>query len=407
MRVAFIVLILFLGPSCSEVPPSAETTNSSVEQPRNDRQAIPSLAPDGYTSAAVLAGETLYLSGQSDADSVTGDRPGETDARTRQAMDNVGAVLAAAGMDHSHLVSCRLQLADMDDYQAVNSAYASYFSEAQYPARTTVEVVALADEASINITCIGYRDVAGTKVVRPPADEIPPAMGPYSPAVMAGNTLYLSGQGGRDPLTDEISDRASDQTDRTLETIRTTLRAAGLGLENVVSAYSFHSHPSDAQAIESRLSAAFPSGMAPIRARVPVGRLPGDIAVEITFVAAQGRYSITRLHPVGQAPDAGSSPAVLARETLYLEALAMPESGASLVEQFRAIMTRHESSLSLADMDLSNVVYADLFLSDLAEESSLDALLREYFPATPPAATVIGVGTEAGAKIMVGLIAAR
>jgi enamine deaminase RidA (YjgF/YER057c/UK114 family) len=113
------------------------------------------------------------------------------------------------------------------------------------------------------------------------------------------------------------------------------------------------------------------------------------------------------LHPVGQSPNTGSSPAVLAGETLYLETLAMPESGASLVEQFHAIMTRHESNLSLADMDLSNVVYADLFLSDLADESSLDALLREYFPATPPAATVIGVGPEAGAKIMVGLIAAR
>ena len=58
-----------------------------------------------------------------------------------------------------------------------------------------------------------------TEIVRPAEGSAPAAMGPYSPAVKAGTTLYLSGQGGRDPATNELSPTAEGQTVRTLQTI--------------------------------------------------------------------------------------------------------------------------------------------------------------------------------------------
>lgn len=400
-------MLIFLGSlACSESSPGPAPTESAVPQAGLDR-AVPALAGRSLFSGAVSANETLYLSGQSDVDPATGSRSSDPAESTRQAMDNVGAILASAELDYSHLVSCRLQLADMDDYQAVNASYASYFTDRRYPARTTVQVQRLADGGKIEVTCIAYRDSAATEVVRPPADEIPPAMGPYSPAVMAGNMLYLSGQGGRDPLTDQISHLASEQTDRTIATIETTLRAANLGLDSVVAANSYYPRGQDTAAIQAQMARAFVAGAAPARAHVPVGRLPGDIAVEITVTAARGRYSATRLYPVGESSDAASSPAVLVEDTLYLETLAAADATASLEDQLESIFALHERYLALADMDLSNVVYGDIYLRDIADQSAVTTELEKYFPGTPPAGTIIGVGADANARVMIGFIAAQ
>ena len=86
--------------------------------------------------------------------------------------------------------------------------------------------------------------------------------------------------------------------------------------------------------------------------------MPGDIAV----IAVKDRYAVTRLHPAGEKPRAGQSPAVLAGNTLYMTALAIPEAGASLAEQFEAILARQKVILGLAETDLSHVVYADVYL---------------------------------------------
>ena len=232
MKAYTLALILALGAACSQEPSEPEERASA--QPGN-----------GQFADAVVAGQTVYLSGQT-ADSVEGEAGVSViEAGTRGALDKLGAVLQERGLDFSHLANCRLQLADMDDYQTVNGIYAGYFSAERYPARTTVQVAALADDSRITVTCIAYQDAAATAIVRPSPEVIPPAMGPYSPAVMAGNTLYVSGQGGRDPLTGETSPEASAQTDRTLKTIEVTIASQELGLENVVTAAFYYPNLDD------------------------------------------------------------------------------------------------------------------------------------------------------------------
>lgn len=322
-------------------------------------------------------------------------------------MDKLGAVLDEQGLEFSNLVNCRLQLADMDDYQTVNGIYASYFESERYPARTTVQVAALPDDGRITVTCIAYQDAASMSIVRPSPEVIPPAMGPYSPAVMAGDMLYVSGQGGRDPLTGETSPEAGAQTDRTLQTIQATIAAQQLGLDSIVTAAFYYPDLEDTAQIEARLSAAMPAGSGAARSAVPVGRLPGDIAVEIAVIAAKDKYTVTRLYPAGEEASAGLSPAVLAGNTLYVTALAMPEAGVGLEEQFQAILTRQKLVLGLAEMDLSNVVYADVYLTDVADTEAVRGLIGEAFGAKAPAGTIVGMNSENGAKVMVGLVAAK
>ena len=96
-------------------------------------------------------------------------------------MDGIGAVLKAASLGYEHLVKCQVYLADMDDYAAMNEAYGSYFT-GRVPARTTVQAAGLPSGAGVEIGCIGYADLAGISVVRPPAGALPAPLGPYSPA---------------------------------------------------------------------------------------------------------------------------------------------------------------------------------------------------------------------------------
>ncbi len=394
MRAYALTLILSLCAACSQAPTAPEEAASA--QPGN-----------GQFADAVAAGQTVYLSGQT-ADSAESEAGvSGIEANTRGAMDKLGGVLRERGLDFSNLVNCRLQLADMDDYQTINGIYAGYFSAERYPARTTVQVAALPDNSRIVVTCIAYQDVAETAIVRPSPEVIPPAMGPYSPAVLAGDMLYVSGQGGRDPLTGETSPEAGAQTDRTLQTIEATIGAQELGLDSVVTAAFYYPNLDDTAQIEARLAAAMPAGSGPARAAVPVGRLPGDIAVEIAVIAAKDRYAVTRLFPAGEEPGAGLSPAVLAGNTLYVTALSMPEAGSSLAEQFDAILMRQKLVLGLAEMDLSNVVYADIYLADVADTEAVRGLIGAAFGAKAPTGTIVGMKSATGAKVMLGLTAAK
>lgn len=127
-----------------------EVDHSTVKS-RNAPAAI------GPYSQGIRAGNTLYCSGQIGLDPKTGGLIEEgVEAETEQALNNLGAVLKAAGMDFSHVVRCTVYLADIDDYAQVNEIYARYFNESR-PARAAVEVSALPREASVEISCIAVR----------------------------------------------------------------------------------------------------------------------------------------------------------------------------------------------------------------------------------------------------------
>ena len=77
------------------------------------------------------------------------------------------------------------------------------------------------------------------------------------------------------------------------------------------------------------------------------------------------------------------------------------------IDQLQSIVALHKRNLALADMDLSNVVYADIYLRDVADQGALTTELEKYFVGASPAATIIGVGADAEARVMIGLIAAQ
>jgi len=110
--------------------------------------------PVGPFSQAIEVGGFLFLSGQVGQDPATGKLvPGGVAAESEQAFSNAAAVLRAASLGFDNVVSVRVFLTRMEDYLAMNSAYARHFSE-PFPARTAVAVAALPLGASVEIDMI-------------------------------------------------------------------------------------------------------------------------------------------------------------------------------------------------------------------------------------------------------------
>lgn len=99
-----------------------------------------SLAP---YSAAALAGDLVFLSGQVGIDPATGDRaPDDVVAQTHQVMTNVGALLGDLGLGYEDIVKTTIFLADIADFGEVNEVYEGYLKE-PFPARSAIQAGAL------------------------------------------------------------------------------------------------------------------------------------------------------------------------------------------------------------------------------------------------------------------------
>lgn len=112
-------------------------------------------APVGPYSQAVIANGMLYVSGQIAIEPGTGAIIlGDIEKETRQVMENLKAVLAAAAIGFEEVVKCTIFMTNMDDYATINHVYAGYFDEKTAPAREAVQVAALPKGVNVEISCI-------------------------------------------------------------------------------------------------------------------------------------------------------------------------------------------------------------------------------------------------------------
>lgn len=112
-------------------------------------------APIGPYNQAVLHGKMLYTSGQIAINPATGELEiEEIKAETKLVMENMKAVLAAAGMTFENVIKSSIFVSDMHNFSKINEVYATYFDEATAPARETVEVANLPKFVNVEISMI-------------------------------------------------------------------------------------------------------------------------------------------------------------------------------------------------------------------------------------------------------------
>jgi 2-iminobutanoate/2-iminopropanoate deaminase len=126
-----------------------------------DHQAIAAEAAPaaiGPYSQAIRVGDVVYLAGQIGLDPTSGNLvEGGIEAQTKQALDNLGAVLKEAGMDYDNVVRATVFLSDLSNFQTMNDVYREYFKSDHPPARSTVQVVAIPRGALVEIDFIAVK----------------------------------------------------------------------------------------------------------------------------------------------------------------------------------------------------------------------------------------------------------
>ncbi len=114
--------------------------------------------PRGPYNQAVRVGDTIYVAGQIPIDPATNEVvAGGIEAQTRRVLDNIRAILEAAGLSMDRVVKTTIFLADVDEFAQVNAVYGEYFTGVT-PARSTVQVAALPGAgARLQIDAIAVR----------------------------------------------------------------------------------------------------------------------------------------------------------------------------------------------------------------------------------------------------------
>ncbi len=110
----------------------------------------------GPYSQAIEVNGTLYISGQIPVNPADGTVPETIEAQSRQALENVGAILAAAGLSYSDVVKTTVLLDDIADFSAMNAVYAEFFT-GDKPARACFQVAALPMGVKVEIEAVAVR----------------------------------------------------------------------------------------------------------------------------------------------------------------------------------------------------------------------------------------------------------
>jgi len=114
-------------------------------------------APIGPYNQAVQFGNMLFVSGQIALDAATGELvQGDIQTETQKVMENLQAILTAAGMDFTNVLKSTIFLMDMGQFAQVNEVYGRYFAE-NAPARETVQVAGLPKGVNVEISVIAAR----------------------------------------------------------------------------------------------------------------------------------------------------------------------------------------------------------------------------------------------------------
>ena len=115
-------------------------------------------APIGPYNQAVLIGNSLYTSGQIALHPLTMELVLDNiETETKQVMENMKAVLAAADMTFDHVVKTTIFIMNMEDFARINTVYAHYFNETSAPARETVQVAGLPKGVNVEISMIAVK----------------------------------------------------------------------------------------------------------------------------------------------------------------------------------------------------------------------------------------------------------
>ncbi len=147
---ALCSLVFFAGVAVAAEKKAAASSPNIVVTPPKAPKAV------GPYSQGIISGGFVFTSGQLPLDPATNTMPADVKAQAKQSMDNVKAVLEAAGSGMDKVVKVTIFVKDLNDFNTVNEVYATYF-KGNYPARSCVQVARIPRDALVEIEAIAKR----------------------------------------------------------------------------------------------------------------------------------------------------------------------------------------------------------------------------------------------------------
>jgi len=349
-------------------------------------------AETAYSPGLMVANGTLYLSGQ------TGSTSKDFAGQMSQAMGNVQAVLHSAGVDFGNVVWMNIYLTDPHDLAAMDEVYWKMIGSSP-PARTVLTVAALPDGVKVEINCIAVADAGQRKAIWPAGWTHGPRVDP--PAILAGEILYLSAQGGEDPLTGKLKSDFSAETRQALDNVSTILNAAQMTMKNVLWVNPYMSVSGQYDVMGKVYKTYFEFGNTPGRGTIQVVGLPKGEHMVFSCIAGADLAKRKAVRPRNMPPSPTASPGILYGDTLYLSAKDGFIPGQGMVTplfdlQLRQSMRNLLDGLEEVDMDFSNVVFSTVYLREMKDDQQMNDLYGKFFKPPYPARTTLQQNFESG-----------
>lgn len=297
--------------------------------------------PVGPYSPGILVKDYLYVSGQGARDAKN-NMPEGIAAQTRQCLENVKAILEAAGLTMEHVVHMQLYLEQMRDFAEVDGIYASYFPN-NPPARIVIGVAKMPTDTPIEMTAVVVRNLSAKKVLR--LNHLPP-LGHASSAIQVGKRVYFSGVYGNSATEAEAS-------------MKMALSEAKLKSKNI---------------LLSNFYAPFAHALIPMR------ELPNQ---------AQAAYSVIATK---KATRVKSSANICAAdgETIFCSVqLGNEEINKTVPNQVKAVMQKLYAGLESHAAKLSMVTASNVYLDDIREFAPMNQTYATFFTNAPPTRTTV------------------
>jgi 2-iminobutanoate/2-iminopropanoate deaminase len=112
----------------------------------------------GPYANCVFAGDLIFVSGQTPDDPSTGRAAETIEEQTKQSLTNLKNVLEGAGSGMDRIVKTTVFLSDMNNFDAMNTVYKSFFREGEYPARSAIQVARLPEDSLVEIEAVAVKN---------------------------------------------------------------------------------------------------------------------------------------------------------------------------------------------------------------------------------------------------------
>ena len=217
---------------------------------------------------------------------------------------------------------------------------------------------------------------------------------PFSPAVQAGDVIYVSGTMGTDAQGKLATGDIRAQTKRTLENIAQVLKAAGVGLDRAAAVHVYLKNAADFEAMNEVYRTFWPKDP-PTRTTVVAGLVLPEALIEISLTALRKGAERKVILPAGWQASPNYSYGIQSGDTLWLSGLVARDNKSNtlvsgdMTAQTKQVLDNASAILQTAGMTLADAVSSRVYITDLAKFQDMNAAYRGYFPKDPPARATV------------------